>query len=359
MKTGLCVLFGLGLISSEANAQSSVTLFGVADIYTEFLSNQQGVPGSGAATSIRMASGGKSGSRWGLKGTEDLGEGWQAVFKLESDIDLNTGSGVGSGGFDRSAWVGLQNVQWGTLRLGRQYTTLFDIMEHYSPTVAYSTIYEPDGAIVGLNFRENNVVKYLLQIGNLLLESHYSVGGTAGAFQSGAGSGAGFDYNAGALSFAAAYDDINGTAPGAISHFRRYAASSVYTLARLQLVAGVTAGNGNVSTPGVVTRYTFYWIGTRYQVSDALQIIDAFYYEDIKAMNPALGQPATRPANPQQVTLQLNYFLSKATTLYLTSGYVRKAALDFDNYNYNFLNYSLAANRSSSLGIALGMRKTF
>lgn len=358
MKTKLLAACGLSLASVGASAQTSLTLYGVADIYTEYLTNQKTAQGD-AGTLVRMASGGKSGSRWGIKGTEDLGDGWKAAFRLESTINLNNGSGSGSGGFDRSAWVGVQNEKWGDLRMGRQYTTLFDVMEHYSPTIAYSTIYEPDGAIVGLNYRENNMVKYRVNIGSLAMQAHYSFGGVPGAFQSGAASGAGFEYAGGALSFAAAYDDVNGTQPGAISHFRRYAASAIYTAGPAQFIAGIVHANGNVTTPGVVTRFNFYWAGTRYQVTDALQIIGAFYYEDIRALNPAQGQAATQPIPPKQITLQFNYTLSKVTTLYLTSGYVWRASLDFDNYNYNFLNYSLAANRSSSLGIAVGMRKLF
>jgi predicted porin len=352
-------LCGLGVASAGASAQGSLTLYGVADVYMEYLTNQKAATADGSGTLLRMGSGGKSGSRWGLKGGEDLGDGWRAVFRLESSININNGTGVGSGGFDRSAWVGLSSDRWGELRFGRQYTTLFDMMEHYSPTVAYSTIYEPDGAIVGLNFRENNVAKYHAVIGPVNVEAHYSFGGVPGAFQSGAASGAGIEYTGAAWSVAAAYDDVNGTQLANVSHFRRYAASAIYTVGPAQLIAGIAHANGNVTTPGVVTHFNFYWLGTRYQVSDALQIIGAFYYEDIGKQNPAQGQTAADPADPKQITLQFNYALSKTTTVYLTGGYAWGAALDFDNDNYNFLGYSLANNRNTSLGVAAGMRVLF
>ncbi|VWB25942.1 porin [Burkholderia lata] len=357
MKKKLFALCGLGVASATASAQGSLTLYGVADIYLETLTHQNAATPGGSGSLVRMGSGGKSGSRWGIKGAEALGGGWQAVFRLESGINLN--NGTNSGGFDRSAWVGLQNDRWGTLRLGRQYTTLFDVMEHYSPTIAYSTIYEPAGAIVGVNFRENNMAKYRVTFGPVAIQAHYAFGGTPGSFRSGAASGIGFEYTGAALSVAAAYDNVNGTQPADITHFRRYAASAIYTVGAAQLIAGFTHANGNVTTPGVVARFNFYWLGTRYQVSPALQVIGAFYYEDIGKQNPAAGQPAPDPENPKQITVQFNYALSKATTLYLTSGYAWRAALDFDNYNYRFLNYSLASNRSSSLGIAVGMRKLF
>ncbi|WP_323120152.1 porin [Burkholderia alba] len=355
----MSALCGLGFVSAGACAQANLTLYGVADVYTEFLSNQS-APGTGQPASlVRMASGGKSGSRWGLKGVEDLGGGWQAAFRLESSINLNNGTGVGAGGFDRSAWVALQHERWGTLRLGRQYTTLFDIMERYSPTGAYSTLYEPDGAIVGVNFRENNVVKYLAKLGPVTLETHYAPGGTAGAFQSNAAYGAGFDYSGGAFSAAAAFDNVNSPQAGGFAHFRRYAASAIVFLDRAQLLAGVAHGQSNVSTPSVVTRFTFWWAGVRYSITDFLQAIGAIYYESIRAQNPANAQTPAQPANPQQITLQLNYFLSRTVTLYLAGGYARRAALDFDNYNYSFLHYTLAAGRTGSAGLALGLRKLF
>ncbi|KVS51523.1 porin [Burkholderia ubonensis] len=356
----MSALCGLGLVSAGACAQSTITLYGVADIYTELLTHQAAPGDKSSASLVRMASGGKSGSRWGLKGVEALGGGWQAAFRLESGINLNNGTGTGAGGFDRSAWVALQHERWGALRLGHQYSTLFDIMEPYSPTGAYSTLYEPAGAIVGINFRENNVAKYLAKIGSLTLETHYSFGGTPGAFQSNAAYGAGFDYAGGVFSFAAAFDNVNTPQPGGFAHFRRYAAAAIVSIDRAQLLAGVTHGQSGVAAPSVVTRYTFWWAGVRYAITPYLQAIGAFYYEDIRAQNPPNAQtPAPHPANPQQVTLQLNYFLSKTVTLYLAGGYVRRAALDFDNYNYNFLHYTLAANRASSAGAALGLRKLF
>lgn len=348
---------GLGIASASVSAQSNVTLYGVADIYTEFLTNQA-TPGNGAGHLIRMASGGKSGSRWGLRGSETLGDGWQAEFRLESTVNLNNGTSVGAGGFDRQAWVGIHHEKWGGIRLGRQYTSIFDVLEHFGPTDGYSTIYEPDGAIVGLNFRENNVAKYYADIGGLSVRAHYSFGGTAGAFSSGAAWGAGFDYTFGIVSVAAAFDDVNGTIPN-VTHFHRYATAVMATPGRATLMAGFEHANGNVTTPGVVRRFDFYWVGARYQVTPALQAVGGFYYENIAAQNPAQGQTGAQPTNPKQVGFQLNYVLSKTTMVYLTGGYVWHAALDFDNDNYHILNYSLAAGRSNSAGMALGVRKLF
>jgi predicted porin len=114
-----------------------------------------------------------------------------------------------------------------------------------------------------------------------------------------------------------------------------------------------------VTTPGVVTRFDFYWAGVRYRVTPALQAIGAFYYENVVLQNPSPGTASAGPSNPKQVTLEMDYSLSKSALLYVAAGYAWRAALDFDNYNYNFLGYSLASGRSGSAGVALGMRKQF
>ncbi|GAA5238062.1 hypothetical protein BMMON2_08840 [Burkholderia mallei] len=63
MDKRLSALCGLGLASAGACAQTSVTLYGVADAYVEYATNQADAKGEPAALA-RMGSGGKSGSRW-------------------------------------------------------------------------------------------------------------------------------------------------------------------------------------------------------------------------------------------------------------------------------------------------------
>src|SRR5690606_32635748 len=63
----------------------------------------------------------QSGNRWGLKGSEDLGNGLRAVFQLESGFNLGTGNSAQGGRlFGRHATVGLAGDSWGQLDFGRQ-----------------------------------------------------------------------------------------------------------------------------------------------------------------------------------------------------------------------------------------------
>jgi predicted porin len=70
-----------------------------------------------------LISGGFSDSMIGLKGSEDLGDGWSALFTLESQFSMADGKLEDEERlFDQAAWLGLGNERYGELRLGRQYT---------------------------------------------------------------------------------------------------------------------------------------------------------------------------------------------------------------------------------------------
>src|SRR5262245_13164458 len=94
----LCVL------SAPAFAQSSVSLYGVLDEGLNYTST------GGGQRMVEMASGVPHGSRWGVKGTEDLGGGVKAVFQLESGFDVDSGRAFQGGLlFGRQAYLGLSS----------------------------------------------------------------------------------------------------------------------------------------------------------------------------------------------------------------------------------------------------------
>ena len=78
---------------------------------------------SGVGSRSGMLNGGLTDSLWGLRGREDLGEGWSARFQLENGFDPSTGRQADDRSlFNYGAWVGLGHDDLGELRLGRQYT---------------------------------------------------------------------------------------------------------------------------------------------------------------------------------------------------------------------------------------------
>lgn len=112
MKKSLVALAVLAA-SGAAMAQSNVTLYGIADVW--FGSSKFEVTGEDSARQTKVDSGGVDTSRWGMKGSEDLGGGLKANFQLESAVNMDDGT---STGFDRQAWVGLSGG-FGAVQLGK------------------------------------------------------------------------------------------------------------------------------------------------------------------------------------------------------------------------------------------------
>jgi predicted porin len=108
--------WAVGALASAAicaNAQSSVTIYGLFDIGVD-------IAKSGPTRVTREISGGSFGSRLGFRGVEDLGGGASAVFRLESGFAGDSGVfGQGGLAFGREASVGLARNDLGTVTLGR------------------------------------------------------------------------------------------------------------------------------------------------------------------------------------------------------------------------------------------------
>ena len=147
--------------SGAAMAQSSVTLYGVADIW--FGSTKATTAGVGERQTV-ISSSGVNGSRWGLKGTEDLGNGLKAIFQLESGFNLDNGSSAQGGLlFGRQAFVGVQSG-FGTVTLGRQYSAYDDLhgaVDHnYDAATFVATYLVAANGMADYNNRINNSVKF-------------------------------------------------------------------------------------------------------------------------------------------------------------------------------------------------------
>ena len=128
MKKNMIALAVTAAFAMPAFAQSSITLYGVIDEGINYTSN------AGDKSAYQLESGYAQGSRWGLKGSEDLGSGLKAIFDLENGFDVNSG-GLQEGGriFGRQAFVGLTSANYGTLTFGRQYDSVVDYL---APTTA-------------------------------------------------------------------------------------------------------------------------------------------------------------------------------------------------------------------------------
>lgn len=305
----------VGSLAGAAQAQTSVTLYGLVDSGIEYVSHA-GLNGSGSA--YRVSSGNSAGSRWGLRGKEDLGSGLSAIFVLENGFFVDTGATAFGGRlFGRQAFVGIA-APWGQITLGRQNNTLFDFFLPFDPSrYATYSLLSQDNTFAG---RADNAIKYTGNFGDLTVSGLYSTGYDStiaagsevpGEPRVGQEMGAGMSYTTGNLGMALVFDQRRGTSittAGALE--RRYAAGLTYASGPFTAVAGYRFLQSSLVSPGIRTH--LYWIGGAYQIRPALTLRAGVYRTDQRGS----GNSAT------SYTLQTVYRLSKRTDLYLNASYM-------------------------------------
>ena len=135
MKKSLIAIAALAAVGA-ASAQSSVTMYGLADVNLGYSKDTVTVTtpdGSDKLTNRKTGfqSGGLQGSRLGVKGVEDLGNGLKAVFNYELGFDAINGAFTDNSkdgiGFSRRAVVGLQGG-FGSVLFGKDYTPLYNLI---------------------------------------------------------------------------------------------------------------------------------------------------------------------------------------------------------------------------------------
>jgi len=173
-KTLLAAALMVGF-AGVAQAETSVTLYGVVDGgigYERLKGSVAGVDADGdvfgyyaregRSYSVRntrtgLLSGVQRGNRWGLRGSEDLGNGLRMIFQLESGFDIADGhSAQGGRLFGREAHFGLAGDSWGQLTFGRQTT----ITSQYVPGIGSPFGASFGQANFGATFSAANTVRY-------------------------------------------------------------------------------------------------------------------------------------------------------------------------------------------------------
>jgi predicted porin len=165
MKKTLIALAALAAAGASF-AQSSVTLYGVADAAVGKIDKN---PPAGAKflgltndkfQAIASSTLNNGNSRFGLKGVEDLGGGLKAGFNFEAGVDLGNGATDATGTFQRAANMSLMGG-FGELRGGRTLTTSFYSVASWELTgmANYSVVAKQFG-FAGPGPRDNGVVMY-------------------------------------------------------------------------------------------------------------------------------------------------------------------------------------------------------
>ena len=218
MKKSLIALAVLAA-SGAAMAQSSVTLYGIADAAVTYVNGDKSWNG--------ISSGANKTSRLGFRGVEDLGGGLKANFVLEGGINLDTGDGKSGGAsgtgfeFKRQSTVGLSG-NFGEVRVGRELTAAYNATARYDVFggvgIAHSQLWD-DGKALGTgtdpyhyttNQRVSNAITYVSpNFAGFRAAVNYGFGEVAGQNRDGRYFGGGLTYDNGPLSLGLAGERLN------------------------------------------------------------------------------------------------------------------------------------------------------
>jgi len=345
----------LALIPAAAQAQSSVTMFGIADAGLVRES------GGTAGTLTKISSGIGSVSRLGFRGNEDLGGGWSANLLLEMGLKLDTGEIDSAGSiFNRQAYVGLKHASYGALTLGRQYTPYYNTLGGVADpfTTGYAGSIKNLFPTGGNNTRASNTVLYVSpSLKGVTGELAYTLGEQAGSSSAGRQFGGALAYSQGALNVRFAFNRRNNdTATVAAKHGRNAVLAANYNFgaAKLYLAYGQDKGPNsaplpNTSNPFGGVRPIASLDGAEYLVGLAIPaaggtILASYISKDD---DTAFNQDAT------QAALGYSYPLSKRTSLY--TAYAKIS-------NKRGAGYTVGNNGESGSGNSafnLGVRHTF
>jgi predicted porin len=127
MKKSLLAVAALSAIAGAAQAQSSVTIYGVLDAgYVNQKSDGANLSARSNASNSLIASSAEQTSRLGFKGTEDLGGGMSAIFTVETGLQPT--NATASAWNNRQSFVGLKKAGTGQFTIGTQYTPAFQAL---------------------------------------------------------------------------------------------------------------------------------------------------------------------------------------------------------------------------------------
>jgi len=343
MKKTLVIAVCAAGYACVAQAQSSVTLYGVIDAGLLYASNQNG------HAAWQAGSGDVTGSHWGFVGREDLGGGTRAIFQLENGFSVTNGTArQGGREFGYQALAGLSNNRFGTVTFGRQYDSVVDYLAPLSFTGIHPggnnlSAHPFDNDNLNNSFRVNNSVKFASNsYEGLRFGALYGFSNEAGGFDDNRLYSFGAAYDEGPLSLGAGYLQANNgggsNTGGAITltdrtfiaaQQRTYGAGANYTLGaarfgfvwtRTQL-GGLDTINGanslGLTQNGQGASFNNYEVNASYTLSPALKLIGEYTYTDA-ALSTASGEHHPKW---HEVSVMTDYFLSKRTDLYLQASY--------------------------------------
>jgi predicted porin len=380
MKKSLLAVAAMTAFAGAAQAQSSVTVYGIIDMgFTN--TNQRATVGNVTAkeTTSAFTASNQQSSRLGFKGTEDLGGGVSAFFTVESELDPNGGTAIYK---NRQSLVGLNNKKFGSASFGTQYTPIHEAVGATDPgqqnNVVGSVIY-PSSPYISASTADSNTLAYTVRTGNMakfvssnfagfqgkafytLNNKNETQNGTLGGTQNTNGYGIGLNYNWQKLLVTANYQSFKNEDNGA--------AASISAASTVSGIFGVNVTNNQTYVAatydfGILKAYLGYinrkvtsgLDSNQYAKRSAQQVgVRSFITPKVEGWaSIGNGRDSAFGANNPTVNfnawqLGSNYWLSKRTNLYGIYGQELSSSSNVLGKNYN----------QGASQFAVGVRHTF
>lgn len=383
MNKKLLIAAAVSLTCGAVHAQSSVTIYGTLDAGIRYSSglglSTTSSPSPSAGNTAAMESGVDRSGRLGFRGQEDLGDGLKAVFTMESELYLNNGTINPNTGtakdtsattanklFNRQEYVGLAG-KFGTVLLGRQQSAIRDIIDNidavggrfssFNPNLQYTTLNSSSLVSSATTYygtgnpgndsmmRQDNMIKYIGDVGPVQGTLIYSAGGVSGSTGAASSTEAALRYREGPLSLAAAYQNMNNSDD--TLKLKAYTAGGRYTIGDWQIAANYGSNKAD-RTLTTQIKTDIYSLGTTYAATQLLDLTIGYYH-----VKREWDGPAAKPeANIKRVIGYAEYKLSKRTLAYLEGDWTKWGG---DPTQFQ----SAATNKSTGKSLTLGMSHTF
>ena len=351
MKKSLIALAVLAA-SGAAMAQSSVTLFGVADVGFGYVKN------SGGDSVYGLSNGGNATSRLGFRGVEDLGGGLKAGFWLEGGLTVDDGT-AGGFNFKRRSTISLMG-NFGEVRLGRDLTAGYKTGLNYDlfgqvgvgsflgwNNSLYGTTDDADGQRVS-----NMIAYYTPNIAGFNGGLQYGFGENAASNKTNRYLGAYIGFDNGPLSVTVAGDRNN------------FGSSAVFApgFDRTQLSLGASYDLGMLKVSGLVQRVEFEPANGGFKDKYdnwMLGVAAPVGPGSIKAQYASYNDKNASNEDAQQLSVGYQYDLSKRTAVYTTVAYLKnKNAASTAALGGSGLSLG-AVNGKNQTGFQVGVRHAF
>lgn len=312
-----------------AQAQTNVTVFGIVDVGLVM------ERGGSAGSLTKLTSGVASASRFGLRGTEDLGGGLSANFIIENGFNADTGAMTGGLLFGRQAFVGLRGG-FGAVNLGRQYTPHYQVVAASDPFSA-GTAGRFSNLMAASGVRMDNTIRYTSpSFAGFTLDLAQGFGEVGGNSSASRATGLSLNYAQGPLRVGLGHHKLNNATATDAAENTAVAGTYDFGAAKAHLAYGVNEGAGTTDTTDLLVGATL--------PLGAGKLLLSYIRKDDRA---AANRDAT------QWALGYTYALSKRTDIYTAYARIR---------NRNGATFTVGNNTEPGSGdraFNLGLRHSF